>query len=57
MVVRPRVVPHATVDGLVGISCAFCAEFPDCPFFAVFRVEELDELVEGVAVGELGVCL
>lgn len=57
MVVRPRVMPHAAVDGLIGVPSSFGAEFPDGPFFAVFRVEELDELVEGIAVSELGVCL
>lgn len=49
--------PHATVDGVIGVPASFGAELPDGPFFIMFRVEELDELIEGVAVSELGVCL
>lgn len=57
MVVWPGVVPHSAVDSFVGIPCSFGAEFPYCPVVAVFGVEKGNELVERIAVCELGVCL
>lgn len=55
--IRPGVVPYATVDGLVRVSCPFGAELPYRPVIRVFGVEEGDEAVQWVAVGSLGVCL
>lgn len=55
--IRPGVVPYATVDSLVRVSCPFGAELPYRPVIRVFGVEEGDEAVERVAVGSLGVCL
>lgn len=57
MVVRPGIVSHSAVDSFVGIPRSFGAEFPYCPIVAVFGVEKGDELVERIAVCELGVCL
>lgn len=54
--VWPRVVPHPVVYGMVGVTCAFGAEFPYSPILAVLRVEEFDEAVEGVSVGALRIC-
>lgn len=53
--VGPRVVPDPAVDLLVRVAGALGAELPDGPFVAVVLVEELDELVERVAVGALRV--
>lgn len=55
--VWPGEVADTVVDGIVGVSGAFGAELPNRPAFAVLGVEEGDETVEGVAVGELGVGL
>lgn len=49
--------PYATVYGFVWISGSFGAELPYRPVFTMLGVEELDELVEGVSVGELRVRL
>jgi hypothetical protein len=56
MVIRPWVMPHATIYRFIGIACAFGAKLPYGPVFTVFRIEEFDELVERVSVGELGIC-
>ena len=55
--VWPRIVPDTVVYSLVWVACTLCSKLPDRPAIAVFRVEEGDELVEGVAVGSLRVGL
>lgn len=57
MVIRPWVMPDASVDGVVWVACALGAELPDGPVFAVLFVEEGDEAVEWRAVCPLRVCL
>lgn len=57
MVIGEGIVSDTVVDGFIGISRAFGAEFPYRPVLAVAGVEEGDEVVEGVAVGSLGVGL
>lgn len=55
--IRPRVMPDTIIDGIIRIPGAFSAKLPYRPVFAVFRVEEGDELVKGISIGELGVGL
>jgi hypothetical protein len=55
--VGPRIVADAAIHGLVRVAGALGAELPDGPAVGVFGVEEGDEAVQGVAVGELGVGL
>lgn len=57
MVIRPWVVPYTTVYRFVWISGSLGAELPYRPVFTMLGVEKLDELVEGVSVGELRVRL
>lgn len=57
MVVWPRVVTYPPVDRLIRIAGAFCAELPYPPVFAMFGVEEFDNLIERVAVCALGIRL
>lgn len=47
--------PDPAIHLTVRIPSPLCAELPYLPFLAVFVVKEFDELVEGVAVGSLGV--
>lgn len=54
--IRPWVMPHATIYRFIGIARSFGAKLPYGPVFTVFRIEEFDELVERVSVGELGIC-
>jgi hypothetical protein len=56
-VIRPRVMSDAIIHGIIRIPGTFSAKLPYRPVLAVFRVEEGDELVEGVSIGELGVGL
>lgn len=44
------------VDFFVRISCPFGSELPDCPFFAVFGIEEFHEVFQRVSVCYLRVC-
>jgi hypothetical protein len=55
--IRPGVVPDATIYCLVRIAGALGAEFPYRPVISVFCVEEGYESIKGVAVGTLGICL
>lgn len=55
--VRERIVPHATVDGIVRVSGPFGAKLPDGPIVPMLGVEEADEVVQGVAVRPLRVGL
>lgn len=55
MVVRERIVVYAIVNFTVWVACAFRTKLPNRPVFAMFRVEELDERIEGVSVCALRV--
>ena len=57
MVIRPWVMPHATVYGLVGITSSFGTKLPYRPFFVMFGIEELDKLIERITICQLGICL
>jgi len=57
MMVRPRVVPDAVVDGLIRVSGALGAKLPYGPIVAVLVVEEADEPVERIPIRALGVRL
>jgi hypothetical protein len=54
--VGKRVMVDAVVDFGVWIACTLCAEFPYRPVVAMFRVEEFDKRIEGVAVCALWIC-
>lgn len=53
--VRPGEMVNAPVHFRVGIACALGTELPDAPIRTMFRVEEVDEGVERVAVCALRV--
>ena len=53
--VREGVVIYAVVDFAVRVASAFSTELPYRPIFAMFRVKELYEGVEGVSVCALRV--
>ena len=53
--VRERIVVYAIVDFAVWVARTFSAELPYRPVFAMFRVEELYEGVEGVSIRALWV--
>lgn len=55
MVVRKRIVIHAVVNLAIRVAGAFSTKLPYSPVFAMLRVEELYEGVEGVSVCALGV--
>jgi hypothetical protein len=54
-VVREGVVVDSAIHLLIWVARSFGAEFPYCPVFAMFGVEEFDERVKRVAVVALGV--
>ena len=51
----PRIMPHPSINLRIRVPCPFGPELPYRPFLAVFVVEELDEVVERIAVCALGV--
>lgn len=55
--IRPGVVPYATINGLIRVSRSFGAKLPYSPIIWMFGIEEGDKAVEGVAVCSLGVGL
>lgn len=52
----PRIVKDATVDFAVWVSSPFGPELPDRPLVAMLVVEELDEVFQGISIGDLRVC-
>lgn len=54
--IRPRIVPHPSIHSLIWIPGAFSTELPYSPVFAMFRIEEVDDPVEGVSICSLWVC-
>lgn len=56
MVVRPWIMSYSAIDFFIRIARPLCTELPDGPVVSVFGVEEFDEVFEGVAIGELGIC-
>jgi len=49
------VMSNPPVNFLVGISSSLCSKLPNCPVLSMFMIEELDQLVERIAVCSLGV--
>jgi hypothetical protein len=56
VVVGPRKVAYAAVDGVVVVAGPLGSEFEDAPFLVVSVVEEGYEAREGVSVSQGRVC-
>lgn len=56
VVIWPREVMNAIVDLGIRIPGALGAKLPDTPVLAMLEVEELDQLIERIAVCSLGIC-
>lgn len=55
MVVRPGEVVDSSIDLRVRVARTLGAKLPYAPIFAMFRVEKINQGVEGVAVGSFGI--
>ena len=56
MVVWPRKMSDASIDGVIWVTCAFCTELPNRPIIAMLVVEKLDQGIEWITVSEGRVC-
>jgi len=53
--VGKRIVVDAVIDLRVGVAGSLCTKLPYRPLLTMFRVKELDERVERIPVGALGI--